>query len=165
MISHDELTDILSYDPKSGEFTWLVTPSGRAKRGDVAGCVSAAGRGRVEIRIKGRLYLAHRLAWFYCHGEWPSQFIDHIDGNPSNNKMENLRIATLAQNNQNRMKKPNSTSVWKGVSWDRQRSMWACQLSEGKKHLHRTYHTDERDAAEEYIFASLKHFGEFTRCY
>ena len=89
-----ELKDCLIYDENSGVFT--------RRRGKLAGKVAGSDHaGYIAIRVKGRQYLAHRLAWLYSYGEWPSREVDHIDRNPSNNRIANLRAATRAQNVQN----------------------------------------------------------------
>ena len=67
------------------------------------------------ISIYGKRYPAHRLAWLYIYGEWPPDQIDHIDGEPSNNRLDNLRLATNSENQQNRKIASNNTSGAKGV--------------------------------------------------
>lgn len=63
-IKHERLCELLHYCPETGIFTWKVTRKGLAKAGTVAG--STNGRGYRQISVDGKLYLAHRLAWFYC---------------------------------------------------------------------------------------------------
>lgn len=96
MLTHERLREVLIYDPDTGLWTWRITVSNRAKAGARAGC--RRNDGYHLIRVDGRLYLAHRLAWLYMTGGWPEREIDHADGNPSDNRWANLRLATHAQN-------------------------------------------------------------------
>lgn len=100
-LSAHRLREVLEYDPDSGTFRWLVTVGSRAKAGDVAGysCES----GYIRIRVDGKSYRSHRLAWLYMTGHWPRDQIDHIDRNTSNNAFANLREADHAQNQKNKM--------------------------------------------------------------
>lgn len=100
LISHQELLDTLSYDAEKGEFTWRA----RCRIG-VHRKVGTINQGRLLIRLGGRSgqksYFAHRLAWFYCFGEWPVGQIDHIDGDPLNNRLGNLRDVSDKTNKEN----------------------------------------------------------------
>src|SRR5690554_1763211 len=111
MITQSDLHEVLNYCPDTGVLTWKKQLAPRGRIGSIAGCAEKKGRsaGRVSIRIHGKLYLAHRLAWFYVHGEWP-ELIDHIDGDPSNNRLSNLRRATKAQNGWNSGPRSHNTS-------------------------------------------------------
>lgn len=102
MIAQDELRSILSYDPATGDFTWLINSRGHARAGDIAGTIQR--KGYRAIKISGRLYQAHRLAWLYVHGRWPTSVIDHANGVPDDNRLCNLREATHAENQQNRLR-------------------------------------------------------------
>jgi hypothetical protein len=90
----------MSYDPHTGVFVWLRRPCKNLKAGIEAGNLQPTGY-RV-IRIGGSLYKAHRLAWLYVHGHWPSDEIDHINGDKSDNRIANLRNVTHRQNMENR---------------------------------------------------------------
>ena len=109
-----ELKDYLHYYRRTGLFIRLKK-SERARIGDVAGYLNE--KGYVIIKVKGRLYRAHRLAWFYVYGVWPKGRLDHRDTIKHHNWIKNLREATNQQNLQNRGKNKNNTSGYKGVSW------------------------------------------------
>lgn len=98
-LSRHDLADLLDYDQSSGMFVWKRSPCIRNVKGRIAGCRTS--HGYWQIRINGRSYLAHRLAWLFVHGEWPQHQIDHIDGDRCNNRLGNLRDVPLAVNRQN----------------------------------------------------------------
>ena len=84
----DYLKEILEYNQETGVFTRKKKISS-SNIGDVAGSVES--QGYVIISIKNWPFKAHRLAWFYVHGKWPIDCIDHINGNRADNRIENLR--------------------------------------------------------------------------
>lgn len=97
------LRELLSYNPKSGTFTRLTT-SGKGPRcrsGAVLGNNQNSTSGYFTIMLEGKRYSAHRLAWLHFYGVFPDHCIDHIDGNPRNNSIANLRDVTIAVNTQN----------------------------------------------------------------
>ena len=94
-LTQEYLKSILDYDLDTGIFTWKINKAKRTKIGDIAGW---SYNGYREIEINDKKYKAHRLAWLYVYGEMPNKLIDHIDGNRSNNKISNLREATLDGN-------------------------------------------------------------------
>src|SRR5258707_393996 len=99
-ISHGDLRKYLSYDAGTGEFRWLRTDRAHCRTvGKIAGCVG--NDGYLFITVCRKFYTAHRLAWFYIHGKWPTEQIDHIDGDRLNNAISNLREATNLQNQRN----------------------------------------------------------------
>ena len=126
-LTHEELLSILEYDKETGIFVWKVSNSNRAKKGKLAGGKRKDGYFRIQVN-KNR-YLSHRLAWFYCYKQWPTLFLDHIDGNPSNNSILNLREATHQQNLCNCSLAKNSTTKIKGVSYHKQHQKYRACIS------------------------------------
>lgn len=98
MIGLDRLKEIVSYNPDTGVMTKL-------KNGKSDWCKQK--HGHMLVNVDGTTYKLHRLAWLYMTGNWPVNHIDHIDGDPTNNKWENLRDVTPSQNlrNQHRSKR------------------------------------------------------------
>lgn len=96
----NNFSERLSYDPESGEIRWKVGGNRRIVEGALAGTVAKTGR--LQIKLGGKCYLAHRIAWALVHGEMPKGEIDHIDGNPLNNRLSNLRDVDRTINAQNR---------------------------------------------------------------
>jgi hypothetical protein len=127
-ISLDKLQNILWYDRNTGLFTWRVKTCRKVVPGMVAGSVKPDQR-RV-IRIDGKRYRASRLAWFYVTGNWPTGVVDHIDGDPSNDRIENLRNVSIAENVQNQSKahKRNRSSGLLGVSKFKERKKWRARI-------------------------------------
>lgn len=117
LIAHSRLLAILSYDPLSGQFTWRVTLGRTSPAGALAGCISS--KGYVLIETGGHCYVASRLAWFYVHGIWPSDLVDHIDGDRQNNRIANLREADAKTNAENRSCLSTNKVGLLGVSQDK----------------------------------------------
>jgi HNH endonuclease len=159
-ITQARLHEILRYDPETGEFCWRVRLSRASQIGAVAGTVSLRYR---CIRIDGRNYTAHQLAWFYVTGEWATSLVDHRDGDPINNRWDNLRLATRSQNSANRRRNRNNRSGFKGVIWDRRHGGWLARIGKDG----RTYYLGRYATAEEahaaYVAKARELFGEFAR--
>jgi len=162
-ISHDELLHMLEYQPDTGEFLWLQHPSRTDLNGLAAGCVRPGG---IAIKINGVRYRAHRLAWFYMTGWWPHDFIDHVNGNPCDNRWSNLRAVDRSINAQNRR----SASANKqgadalGVHFHKKSGKYQASITAtlgGKKmQLYLGLHESEQDAYAVYVDAKrLLHDG------
>jgi hypothetical protein len=110
MITQEQLKEFLEYDKETGVFIRKIDWY-KSKKGDIAG--TDDGRGYKKIWILGKKYLLHRLAWLYVYGKFPDNDIDHINGNPSDNRIENLRDVSKSCNlqNQSRMHKNNKSGM------------------------------------------------------
>lgn len=137
--ARDDLTaecvrSILDYDPLTGIFIWrwrdgIHLGTNRRCAGKPAGHVDADGR-FVMIRISGRPYMAHRLAWLYMTGEWPKEEVDHKNVNPMDNRWENLREANHSQNNANRPRQPRNTSGVPGIDFYKRIGKWRVRVAQ-----------------------------------
>ena len=102
MITAEFLREWLDYDPTSGVFTWRKRPSPTAAEGSRAGTLMKIGYR--QIKISRRKYPEHRLVWLWMTGRWPALQIDHKNGDPSDNRWENLRDVDQSTNLQNRFR-------------------------------------------------------------
>lgn len=143
-LSAEELRSILDYEPETGIFTWKVSTSRRVKVGAVAGCQNVLGY--LQIRVQSRLYLAHRLAWLYHFGEWPTDQIDHVNRVRTDNRIANLRDVSQKQNSQNRSKSSTNTSGHTGVYWHKRDSKWVATIMHNQKNIHLGYFSILEDA-------------------
>lgn len=156
-VTVEHLRSVLSYDKETGLFTWIRSNNNRIKVGDVAG--SRDKHGYVHIRISMRYYMAHRLAWLYAYGVWPSGDIDHIDGNPANSSLSNLRDVSRTMNMQNqRRAQISSRTGLLGAWFDKKYSRWQSQITlPGGKRKHLGYF-NSADAAHAAYVAAKRQF-------
>lgn len=158
IVTPKRLRELLEYDAATGLLTWRVNRKGTVKAGDVAG--SPAAGGYLNISIDWRLYKAHRLAWLYVYGEWPAQQIDHINGDPMDNRIANLRDVSPTVNTQNqRLARSDNRS---GVMGTRERDgRWIARIGlSGKRQKHLGMFDTQAEAHEAYLEAKrLLHEG------
>lgn len=154
-----KLRESLSYDPTTGILTRLKN-FGQWRAGSIAGTLNEYGY--IQIYFLGKIYKAHRLAWAIQFGYFPLNDLDHIDGNRSNNKLENLREATRSENLQNTKPRINNTSGFKGVTQSsRNPNIWTAHINHSGKKWHLGSFSNPEDAYKAYCEASLKYHGEF----
>lgn len=123
------LSDLLEYDPASSTcLRWSLAANHYGRGGREAGSIKNSTR-YVVVGIQGVQIPGHRAVWMMFHGEIPQGMdIDHIDGNRSNNRIENLRLATRSQNTHNQGPRKNSVTGIKGLSWDKSNNRWCGQI-------------------------------------
>jgi hypothetical protein len=164
MLTKETLQSKLHYNPDTGIFTRICDVGG-FKKGTVAGTKHICSNGvktYIRIGINGKYYLAHRLAWLYMTGEMPQFEIDHIDCDGLNNRFNNLRQATSAQNAINKSKRSGTKSTLKGVTWYKRNQKWAANIIiSGKRHYLGLFATEE-DAHRAYCEASNRLHGRFA---
>lgn len=157
-LSHAELTRLLDYDPATGIFRWKVDRGSHTKAGAIAGCLN---RGYVQLCIRKMLFAAHRVAWFYVHGVWPKDELDHENIVRNDNRLDNLREVTSTENNRNvGMRKSNKVGL-KGVC-RHHRKFTAYITVEYKTHYLGLFDTPE-EAHAAYTAASQLHHGAHGR--
>lgn len=168
IISTGYLRERLDYEPESGKFTWRSKAVNRGidrywnRRfsGQEAGRVNQ--KGYREITIDGRLYPAHRLAWLYIHGEWPTLEVDHIDRQRDNNQIANLRVASRCQNAWNKRIAANNSSGATGVVWHSKLNKWQAQIEVRGRSIYLGVFGDIEEAREARATAAKQCFGEWA---
>ena len=149
------LRSSLDYNKETGILKWKVSV-GKAKAGSECGSIHKL-TGYKRLTVKGRTLSHHRVIWAIHYGEQPPSIIDHIDGNKTNNKIDNLRSGSNAVNQQNQTKahKRNLTSRHLGVSLFKGR--WRAKIYHNKKYIFLGYFKTELEAAKAYKKAKRKH--------
>ncbi|EPR9081057.1 HNH endonuclease [Cronobacter dublinensis] len=158
-ISAEIVKSLLNYDRNTGAFTWK---KGRkpGTTGKAAG--SSHHSGYQIIGIYGISYMAHRLAWLIEYGEWPEAFIDHINGDKSDNRIENLRCADFSENRRNSKINKNNKSGIKGVSWNCEIKKWHARIWHQGNYKHLGFFSDIELAELVISEARIKFHGEFA---
>jgi hypothetical protein len=159
LIEIGKLRKILSYDPETGVFRWKVYRHATVGIGSIAGTVNK--RGYVMIGTGGRVYQAHRLAWYYVTGLWPEHEIDHRNHVKTDNRFANLREATKTENNRNRRFKLGK-SGFKGVAYNEQIKKWNARIwQRGRSKILGAFDSAE-EAHQAYRAAANEMHGEFA---
>jgi hypothetical protein len=133
IVTQERAKELLEYTPENGLLVWKKTNSNAAKKGTIAGYLSKTDN-RVSVRIDSKLYKAHRVIFLIVTGEWPEE-IDHINGDSSDNRWDNLRSVTHRENMKNRKVCSNSKTGIMGVVWNRHNSKWRVRVKAFDVHL------------------------------
>lgn len=146
-LSAERLRSLLAYDPLTGSFQWRHT--GRGRSIGEAGFLDSKGYRR--ICIDGREYKAHRLAWLYVNEVWPRNVIDHRNRIRADNRIDNLRDVSVAENTQN-------TTPKRGVY--RLHGKWRAEIKAHGKRKHLGYFVDQSAAEHAYKEAKMQLHAE-----
>ena len=160
MPSTERLKQIFEY--RDGILYWKQKPhqmAHRSKVGDVAD--NLKNNGYKSIFLDGKAYPSHRIIYKLFNENFEG-FIDHIDGNPSNNKINNLRVATAEENQRNAKLRKDNTSGIKGVSYDKSKNSWRVRLQVNKKQKIFGDFKDLELAELVSIEARIKYHGNFA---
>lgn len=150
----------VSYDSETGSLHWVKPPrTNPTAFGVKAG--TETNQGYREIWVHGFKFREHNLIWFIAYGEIPSQ-LDHINGVRNDNRLENLRIATVTENNRCRPLQANNTTGFKGVSFARWKRQFSAHICVDRKSLLLGYSDKADEAAHMYNKAAIEYFGEFA---
>jgi len=156
-LTQEEAVRLFEY--RDGSLYRKVTTNYNAKAGDLVGVVQK--HGYLRVRACSKQYLVHRLIFLIHHGYMP-ETLDHIDGDPTNNRIENLREATQQQNCYNRRVRKDNKAGTTNVYWKKQIQKWCVNLSINGKNKHFGYFKDLELAELIATEARDKYRGEFN---
>ena len=158
ILTQEYLHALFNY--KIGELYWKISNNRKIKIGSIAGYVTSANY--KSVKIFGKQHLNHRLIFLMHYGYLPN-YIDHIDENPSNNKIENLRKVTQVQNLQNSKLSKNNTSGCKNVYWNKAAKKWQVYCRIGEKLRYFGVYDDLELADLVAQEVRDKYFGKYAR--
>ena len=164
-----ELRELVDYDPLTGILKWrwrynlhpqAVTWNKR-NAGNVAGQRDT--KGYLFVSIYKISYRAHRLAWAHYYGEWPSLDIDHINRVKDDNRICNLRLATVAQNGLNVGLTKRNTSGVRGVFWHKGANKWQAGICYLGQEIYLGLYVKLEDAIKRRREAEDQYYGEYAK--
>jgi len=154
------LRQYIDYNPLTGLFIWVDKPNKKVKLGSIVGTLHQTGY--IRIKLQGKVYPAHRLAWFYTYGSFPENFIDHINGIRTDNRLSNLRKATQKENQYNAPLRVDNTSGIKGVSFSKKKGKWQANINFDGTPYHLGYFESIEEAKEKIETTRIRLHKEFT---
>ena len=147
-LTAERLREVLDYDPETGAFTWKQSKGNQFTK---VGMRAGAGHhdGYRNVRVDGKGYQEHRLAWFYVNGTWPPGDLDHVNRDRADNRIANLREACDQLNGQNKGIARNNKSGARGVHWCKTHNQWRAviRVNWKLKHIGRFDTVEEARAA------------------
>ena len=159
MTTAEHIRSVLDYNLSTGEFTWKV----HVRRPDLIGrrAGSPTNTGYWSIAIHNQKRLAHRLAWLYVTGEWPSKHIDHIDGDKQNNRFANLREVDRFGNLQN-MRRPAKANKSGFLGVCAHQGKWLVQIMVRGRRIRESGFATPEAAHERYLQLKRLHHSTCT---
>lgn len=159
-LNQQDLLELFDYDPLKGVVKWKIAKSKRVRVGEVVGSKSTGGH--LQVKINGYIYQLHVIIWVMVYGYWPKNIIDHKNNIRHDNRLTNLREATQQFNCQNKVKKSDNTSGYKGVG--KKGNKFVARIWDASKecNIHLGSFNDPKEAAEMYDAAAIHLFGDFA---
>lgn len=154
----ENIREAFEYDAETGVLVRLFKGGHRRTVG-----TKKAHDGYTKVGFNGAEYVAHRLIWWLVHGELPCGFIDHVNGDKSDNRLCNLRLATDAENKRNVGMRSHNTSGFKGVTWDKTNRRWLAHATFNGRAVHLGRHPTREAAADAYRNFARENHGDFYR--
>ena len=172
--TQEYLLECFRYEPETGLLYWRERPlyhfrdenkrimkvTNSKNVGNLVGYLNSMGY--YDTELEDVRYRVHRIVWKLYYGVEPREFIDHINGDRTDNRIENLREANYNENMSNVKKSSKNTSGYKGVSWIKSKKKYRCVLTYNKKSIFLGYFDDPKEAHKVYCEASLKYHKEFS---
>ena len=172
LLSPTTLRKLLRYEPETGKLYWRERTSDmfvdgrrsaewacKAWNGKHAGkeAFTALGGGYLYGGVLGKFYIAHRVIWAIWNGDWPSEQIDHINGDRCDNRIKNLRAVSHAENGKNQKLSVTSTSGVCGIHWYKRSSKWSAEITVNGSKKHLGYFIEKSDAIAARKDAEIKY--------
>lgn len=157
VVSVNELMEYLKYS--DGKLIWIKSRSNRTPVGSEAGSMHKSGY--KVFGFFGFDFKVHRVIWAISNGKWPEMYVDHINGNTSDNRIENLREASTCENTRNMKKPSHNTSGIKGVGFCKQTGKYTAWIWVNNKKIWLGRHATKEEARKAYLEASNHYHGDF----
>lgn len=152
----EEMAKRLSYDKDTGVVVWL---DGKKAGQEI---VNLSNEGYRRLKILGKNYYLHRVCWFLHHKEWPTGYLDHVNGDKADNRLKNLRLASSSQNSANRILAVNNSTGYKGVVYRKEFNKYLARVGANPRIIVGYFETAE-DAARAYNKAAKELYGDYAR--
>ena len=156
--SFDVLRETFDYDPATGVVTWKRKIGQRAVPGKTVGTFK---RHYFTVKLEGKEYILARIIWKLVHGSDPELLVDHINGNPKDNRLSNLRLASRRQNAQNRKSFKGNDAC--NVHQVKTTGKWRAKIWENGRQCHIGTFGTREEAVKARRQAEDRIYGEFVR--
>lgn len=160
MLKREDALRLFNYNPDTGILTWKNPP--RSSRFIYGAVVGYKTNGYLQVKLYGMRLYVHRIAWLMVYNDWPTDVIDHINGDRSDNRIANLRVVTNTQNSWNSKMRKNNSSGVKGVTFNSAANKWVGRIRVNGKMVHVGCFDDIEEARKAMENARIKYHGEFS---
>jgi hypothetical protein len=160
--TRERLRELFYYSVVEGALYWRAGGQGRRAAHIPAGVQNSV-KGYIRITVDYKAYPRHRLVWAYFYGDPGAMLVDHINGNRSDDRIENLRLASESDNRRNSKFYRTNTSGYKGVTLEKSVNKWKAYIYINNRRHHLGLFPTPEEAHAAYCAAAAQHFGEFAR--